>query len=238
MNSCRTFNCTKTHTVDVHFQALPFDSIRVAFWWVVNIYKLTTAVGTNVILFTSALPVFPNLRRLTVWTLHSTYPQFISLLCNAGRNLHFLKFSRWKRVKNAESEGVRVVLSAIIVGTNISKVPEKYPKRFEKIRKSTKKHEKKRERRMALNSSGHEQGGWRDYSGLVQRYKTKLTTRTYKISTSLAERLNSEAKRRKVGVSDLVGFLLTDGLNRIESGELKLKTRTLDLQVIEYSLEQ
>lgn len=88
------------------------------------------------------------------------------------------------------------------------------------------------------NSSGHEQGGWRDYSGFVQRYKTEVTTRTYKIPVSLAERLNTEAKRRKVGVSDLVGFLLTDGLNRLESGELKLKTRALDLHVIEYSLEQ
>lgn len=87
---------------------------------------------------------------------------------------------------------------------------------------------------MALNAMGHEQGGWRDYSALVQRYKTELTTRTYKIPTSVAERLNSEAKRRKVGVSDLVGFLLADGLSRIESGELKLKTRPLDLRVIEH----
>lgn len=87
------------------------------------------------------------------------------------------------------------------------------------------------------NSSGHEQGGWRDYSGFVQRYSHETVTRTYKIPTSLAERLNTEAKRRKVGVSDLVGFLLTDGLNRIESGELTLKTRTLDLQIIEYSPE-
>lgn len=90
---------------------------------------------------------------------------------------------------------------------------------------------------MTLNSMGHEQGGWTDYSALVQRYNTELTPRTYKIPTSVAERLNSEAKRRKVGVSDLVGFLLSDGLNRIESGALKLKTRTLDLRVIEYSPE-
>ncbi len=45
------------------------------------------------------------------------------------------------------------------------------------------------------------------------------------------------AKAHRVGVSDLVGFLLTDGLNRIESGELKLKTRPLDVRVIEYVLE-
>lgn len=81
MNSCGTLNGAAT--INVQFQALLFDIIRVTFWWIIDIYKLTTAVRTNVILFTSALSVFPNRPRLTVWTLHSTYPQFISLLCNA-----------------------------------------------------------------------------------------------------------------------------------------------------------
>jgi hypothetical protein len=72
---------------------------------------------------------------------------------------------------------------------------------------------------------------------LVERYQNSTVTRTYKLPEPLVERLNAMAKAHRVGVSDLVGFLLTDGLNRIESGELKLKTRPLDVRVIEYVLE-
>ena len=81
------------------------------------------------------------------------------------------------------------------------------------------------------------QGGARDYHKLVERYRDSTVTRTYKLPEPLVERLNAMAKARRVGVSDLVGFLLTDGLNRIEAGELKLKTRSLDVRVIEYALE-
>jgi hypothetical protein len=48
MNSCGTLNGAKPHAINVQFQALLFDIIRVTFWWIIDIYKLTTAVRTNV----------------------------------------------------------------------------------------------------------------------------------------------------------------------------------------------
>lgn len=67
-----SFDGTKSHAINIHLQAFLLDVLGVALWWTVNINKLTTTLGANVILFLSSLTILPNLRTLTVWTLHST----------------------------------------------------------------------------------------------------------------------------------------------------------------------
>jgi hypothetical protein len=41
------------------------------------------AIRTTVILFTLSMTILTDVRRLTVGALHETFPQIISLFCNA-----------------------------------------------------------------------------------------------------------------------------------------------------------
>ncbi len=78
-----SLNRPKAHTIEIHFQAFLLKLLGVAFRWVILINKLTTTLSANMILFAAALPIFLDIRRATVWTMHSRRTQIIFLLCNA-----------------------------------------------------------------------------------------------------------------------------------------------------------
>lgn len=50
-------------------------------------------------------------------------------------------------------------------------------------------------------------------------------SRTYRLSRPLARRINARAKALHLWPSDLVRFLLADGLDRLEAGELTIPTQ-------------
>ncbi len=60
-----------------------FGFIAVTSVSIIVIYKLTTTVYTNVILFAFLMTIFTDMGRFTLWTLHLGFSQFIPLLCNA-----------------------------------------------------------------------------------------------------------------------------------------------------------
>jgi hypothetical protein len=52
-----------------------------------------------------------------------------------------------------------------------------------------------------------------------------MVTRTWRVSEELASRVKAAARREGVWDSDLVEFLLRNGLTRLESGQLKIPKR-------------
>jgi hypothetical protein len=70
------------------------------------------------------------------------------------------------------------------------------------------------------------------YSRMV-RQSGDWTTRTYYLTAELVSRLDAVAMRHKVGVSDLVRYLLADGLTRVEHGELEIPTKDPNLLLID-----
>jgi hypothetical protein len=83
MHAFDPFNAPQPHAVDIHFEALSFDGIAVAFGGIVAIDKLAGTIDTDVILFTASQSIFTDMGRATVWTLHQILPRFIPPLCNA-----------------------------------------------------------------------------------------------------------------------------------------------------------
>jgi hypothetical protein len=49
------------------------------------------AIRTTVILFTLSMTILTDVRRLTVGALHETFPQIISLFCNAKKVMELFK---------------------------------------------------------------------------------------------------------------------------------------------------
>jgi hypothetical protein len=83
MHAFDALNGSKSHAIDRHLQAFPFDLLTVPLRGRVVINELTTAIDTDVILFTSAIAIFTNMRRLALRALHQNSPRFIPSLCNA-----------------------------------------------------------------------------------------------------------------------------------------------------------
>jgi hypothetical protein len=85
MHACDALNAAKSHAIDIHFQALGFDLIRVSFGRRVDINELATTIYANVILFTSAFAILTGMAGTAFGTLHQVQPQFIAPLCNAKK---------------------------------------------------------------------------------------------------------------------------------------------------------
>ena len=72
------------------------------------------------------------------------------------------------------------------------------------------------------------------YQELTRKWPDKYTQRTYRMTEELVERLTATADAYQVGISDLVRFLLTRGLDQIDAGELVIPTKAAGLRVIEH----
>ncbi len=79
----------------------------------------------------------------------------------------------------------------------------------------------------------YQNGGNRHFHEMIRHSTESSSNRTYRLPESLIANLTATAKHYQVGVSDLAMHLLRDGLERLESGEFKLATRSLPLQIIE-----
>lgn len=85
MNAFDPLNGSKSHAINRHLQALAFNLIAVTWGQCVVFNELTTTIDADVILFTSSLTILANMRRLALWALHLSCPQFIPSLCNASK---------------------------------------------------------------------------------------------------------------------------------------------------------
>ena len=65
--------------------------------------------------------------------------------------------------------------------------------------------------------------------------KEKRKQATYRVDMSLPDRLTAVADSLDIGVSDLVNYLLRNGIESIESGELIIKTKPAGM-VIDYGM--
>ncbi len=72
------------------------------------------------------------------------------------------------------------------------------------------------------------------YTDLVKHWPTSWLVRTYRVTQEIVDRLAEWATRERVGVSDLVRFLLLDGLNRLDAGELDIPTKPEGLRRIDH----
>lgn len=72
-------------------------------------------------------------------------------------------------------------------------------------------------------------------SGLYHRLSRRpgMRNRTYRLRTATAARLNAAAATLAVGVSDLADYLLSEGLDQIDAGQLDIPTRPPALRMID-----
>jgi len=61
MNSLDPFNAAKSHAIDIHFEAFPFDILTVASRRFTGDNKLSATIHANVILFTFLDPIFTDM---------------------------------------------------------------------------------------------------------------------------------------------------------------------------------
>lgn len=73
--------------------------------------------------------------------------------------------------------------------------------------------------------------GWENQFGeappIKGKEKPKLQRKTYLVSEELASRLDTTAKQYNVGVNELLRYLLTKGLDEVNSGAHKLPVRVV-----------
>jgi hypothetical protein len=70
MHTFDPFDTSKTHAIDIHFQAFSFHLIAVASGGFITINKLATAIDTDVILLTLLLTIFTDVSTVAFWALH------------------------------------------------------------------------------------------------------------------------------------------------------------------------
>jgi len=71
MHAFNALNRSKPHAIERHSQAFPFYLFAVSLKGHIVINELTSTIDTNVILFTSPLAIFTNMRRFALRALHS-----------------------------------------------------------------------------------------------------------------------------------------------------------------------
>ena len=64
------------------------------------------------------------------------------------------------------------------------------------------------------------------------RTKPKSVRKTYLLPPDLIQRIEITAEEERVGISELVNFLLTTSLDLIESGQIEIPTQTAKRKII------
>ena len=64
------------------------------------------------------------------------------------------------------------------------------------------------------------------------RTKPKAVRKTYLLPPDLIQRIEITAEEERVGISELVNFLLTTSLDLIESGQIEIPTQTARRRII------
>lgn len=64
------------------------------------------------------------------------------------------------------------------------------------------------------------------------RTKPKAVRKTYLLPPDLIQRIEITAEEERVGISELVNFLLTTSLDLIESGQIEIPTQTARRRIV------
>ena len=87
--------------------------------------------------------------------------------------------------------------------------------------------------KMGWEMGFYRRGSSTQYHKLARTGPGRYVHRTYKLNEELADRINATANAHHVGVSDLVRFLLSEALDQVETGQMRIRTRPPGLLVID-----